>query len=72
MQQQELITLLKAHFQDAEISVEIDGSHYGIKIVSEQFVGLRPVQRQQLVYKIIGEKITDGSMHAVHFKLHAP
>lgn len=41
-----------------------NGSHISIQVVSEQFEGKRPVQRQQLVYKAIWEEL-QGPVHAV-------
>ena len=52
--------------------MEKNGSHFHITIVSKQFSGLRAVARQQLVYKILGEYIENGSIHAVIIKAHTP
>ena len=41
-----------------------NGSHISIEVVSSQFQGKRPVQRQQLVYKAIWEEL-QGPVHAV-------
>ena len=41
-----------------------NGSHISIEVVSTQFAGKRPVQRQQLVYKAIWEEL-QGPVHAV-------
>ncbi len=72
MQLDELKSTLSSAFPEAKIEVQIDGSHFAIDIVSDVFEGMRPVKRQQLVYAAIGNKITDGSMHAVHMKLSTP
>merc|ERR1719343_60098 len=41
-----------------------NGSHISIEVVSSQFEGKRPMQRQQLVYKAIWEEL-QGPVHAV-------
>lgn len=41
-----------------------NGSHISIEVVSSQFEGKRPVQRQQLVYKAIWQEL-QGPVHAV-------
>jgi stress-induced morphogen len=41
-----------------------NGSHISIVVVSSQFEGKRPMQRQQLVYKAIWEEM-QGPVHAV-------
>jgi stress-induced morphogen len=41
-----------------------NGSHISIEVVSQLFVGKRPVQRQQLVYKALWEEL-QGPVHAV-------
>ena len=41
-----------------------NGSHISIEVVSSQFAGKRPVQRQQQVYKAIWEEL-QGPVHAV-------
>jgi len=42
-----------------------NGSHISIEVVSDQFEGKRPVQRQQLVYKAIWEELQSETVHAV-------
>lgn len=41
-----------------------NGSHISVEVVSNQFEGKRPVQRQQLVYKAIWQEL-QGPVHAV-------
>lgn len=45
--------------------VEGDGYHYEITVVSPVFHEKRRVARQQWVYQILQEWISDGSLHAV-------
>ena len=65
-------SLLEAHLNNCQITVEGEGSHYDILVVGELFEGLRPVAKQQLVYAALNEKIADGSIHAVNIRTYTP
>ena len=68
----EIKTLLLLDLPDCEITVEGDGRHFDIVIVGQIFSDLRPVQRQQLVYAVLRDCISDGSIHAVNMKTFTP
>ena len=72
METDQISLLLKAEFEDSNVHVEKNDGHFHITIVSKQFSGLRAVARQQLVYKVLGEYIANGSIHAVIIKAHTP
>ena len=72
MQAQELQTLLTNELPDCEVEVRSEGSHYDILVIGEMFDGLRPVQKQQAVYKILNPLITGGSIHAVNIRTYTP
>ncbi|WP_116368573.1 BolA family protein [Parahaliea mediterranea] len=65
-------TLLEARLAGCQVQVEGAGNHYDILVVGEVFEGMRPVQRQQLVYAGLSEQIADGSIHAVNIKTFTP
>jgi|APSaa5957512535_1039671.scaffolds.fasta_scaffold59116_3 acid stress-induced BolA-like protein IbaG/YrbA len=65
MQQETIYTLLQQHFTNCQVSVELEGNSANIQIIGEIFAGLNKVKRQQMVYKAIGNLITDGCLHAV-------
>jgi len=65
-------SLLEAHLNNCQITVEGEGSHYDILVIGELFEGLRPVAKQQLVYAALNEKIADGSIHAVNIRTYTP
>ena len=46
-------------------------SHFNVAIDSAAFVGLRPVERQRLVHRILAEELA-GPVHALSLKLGAP
>ena len=72
MTNEEVRQLLLAQLGADHVAVDGDGSHYGILVVSERFAGLTPVKKQQLVYSVLNDKITDGSMHAVKMQTLTP
>lgn len=46
-------------------------SHFDVRIVAGAFEGLRPVQRQRLVYGLLRDELA-GSVHALSLQLRAP
>ncbi|MFT6277182.1 MAG: acid stress-induced BolA-like protein IbaG/YrbA [Halioglobus sp.] len=67
-----LKAMLEAELADCEISVQGEGNHYDIVAIGNVFEGLRPVQKQQVVYAVLREQIADGSVHAVNIKTFTP
>ncbi|MEM0955330.1 MAG: BolA family protein [Pseudomonadota bacterium] len=72
MQPQQLQSLLVEELADCEVQVQGEGSHYNIVVVGEMFAGMRPVQKQQAVYKVLNPYIADGSIHAVNIRTFTP
>lgn len=68
----ELKTRLRQQFADAQISVQVQGSSALLGVVSSDFEGRSQVQRQQLVYSLIGDLIQTGELHAVTIQAKAP
>ncbi|HVK51249.1 BolA family transcriptional regulator [Imbroritus primus] len=53
------------------LSVEGDGQHFFATIVSEAFVGKRLIQRHQLVYQALGDRMRE-EIHALSMKTLTP
>lgn len=51
--------------------VEGDGQHFYATIVSEAFAGKRPIQRHQLVYAALGDRMK-AEIHALSMKTLTP
>lgn len=49
-----------------------DSVHFEALVVSEAFVGLNRIKRQQIVYAALGNMITDGHVHALALKTITP
>lgn len=72
MSADEVKALLAAAFPGATVDVDGGGAKFTVRIIAEVFSGKRPVQRQQLVYGVLNEKITSGDIHAVSMALFTP
>jgi acid stress-induced BolA-like protein IbaG/YrbA len=53
------------------IDVSGDGQHFEALIVSPEFAGLRLVQRHQMVYRALGERMR-AEIHALSMKTLTP
>jgi acid stress-induced BolA-like protein IbaG/YrbA len=72
MQADDVKALLEAELTGCEFNVGGEGNHFDIVAVGEVFDGLRPVQKQQLVYAALKQQIADGTIHAVNIKTFTP
>ena len=65
--------LIQQHLPDAKVLCQgDDGRHFDAVVVSQQFLGLSPVKKQQLVYQALGDLITTGVIHALSLKTLTP
>jgi acid stress-induced BolA-like protein IbaG/YrbA len=55
----------------SHLEVEGDGQHFTATIVSAAFEGLRPVQRHQAVYRVLGDRMR-AEIHALSMKTLTP
>lgn len=53
------------------LTVEGDGRHFEATIVSEQFAGKRPIQRHQMVYAVLGDRMRE-EIHALSMTTLTP
>ena len=58
-------------FDNAEVSVEGDGHHFEAVIVASEFEGKSRIQRHQLVYGALGDKMK-AEVHALSMKTLTP
>jgi acid stress-induced BolA-like protein IbaG/YrbA len=54
------------------ITLQGDGRHWFTTIVSEAFDGKRPIQRHQMVYATLGDKMKTDEVHALSIKAYTP
>lgn len=53
------------------VEVDGDGRHFQAVIVSNEFEGKRPIQRHQLVYAALGDRMRE-EIHALSMKTLTP
>ena len=61
---------LLSNDENLEVDVSVEGNRANVKIVSEAFVGMSRVARQQLIYSCINDLIQGGQLHAVSIVTH--
>ncbi len=70
MTPEEVRSILIEGLENAEVKSVGDGSHFQVTVITNQFDGLRSVQRQQLVYSLLTKHITSGNLHALGIKAY--
>jgi len=68
---EQLKTWIETGFKDADVSVEGDGHHFEAVIVAPEFEGKSRIQRHQLVYAALGDKMK-AEVHALSMKTLTP
>ncbi|MEM7359750.1 MAG: BolA/IbaG family iron-sulfur metabolism protein [Pseudomonadota bacterium] len=64
---EQLKSWIESGFEAATVSVEGDGHHFEAVIVSDEFEGKNRIQRHQLVYAALGDKMK-AEVHALSMK----
>lgn len=64
-------TYIAAGLECERLEVAGDGHHFEALIVSALFEGKRPVQRHQLVYKALGDRMRE-EIHALSMRTLTP
>ncbi len=62
---------IAAGLQCAHLHVQGDGQHFEALIVSDAFIGKRAVQRHQIVYAALGDRMR-AEIHALSMKTLTP
>ncbi|MES3022981.1 MAG: BolA/IbaG family iron-sulfur metabolism protein [Pseudomonadota bacterium] len=62
---------ITAGLECTHLEVDGDGQHFNALIVSPAFVGKRPIQRHQLVYAALGDRMRE-EIHALSMKTLTP
>ncbi|MEI6382539.1 MAG: BolA family protein [Betaproteobacteria bacterium] len=68
----DLQSLIKQGLTCEHITLEGDGRHWYATIVSKEFEGRRLIQRHQLVYATLGQKMHTDEVHALSMKTYTP
>lgn len=62
---------IESGFDAAQVAVEGDGHHFEATIVATEFEGKSRIQRHQLVYAALGDKMK-AEVHALSMKTLTP
>jgi acid stress-induced BolA-like protein IbaG/YrbA len=72
MNTEDIASLIRQGLPSARVEVESDdNTHFATLVVSEDFEGLRPLQRHQLIYRALGAKM-GGEIHALSIRALTP
>lgn len=73
MHADEIKKLIETGLTQCSATVEgDDGVHFTAIVVSPDFAGKNRVQKQQLVYATLGDRIANGTIHALSIKALTP
>lgn len=68
---EQIKTYIAAGLECSHLEVKGDGQHFNAVIVSPAFVGKRLIQRHQLVYAALGDRMRE-EIHALSMKTLTP
>ena len=72
MTPRQIADLIQAALPQAQVDVRSDdNTHFAALLIGEQFEGLRPLARHQLVYRALGERM-GGEIHALSIEAYTP
>ena len=62
-------TILREGLPDAEVIIKSDdGTHFEAVVITDSFIDKKSLDRQKMVYAVLGSYITNGSIHALSLK----
>ena len=64
--------LLEDGLSGCQVDVSGDGNRISLQVVGDLFEGLSKVKRQQKVYGLLKELISNGEIHAVNMQTLTP
>jgi len=72
MNSEQLAELIRAGLPTARVEVQSeDDVHFSTLVVSDEFEGLRPLQRHQKIYRALGDRM-GGEIHALAIRALTP
>ena len=72
MQPEEIKKLIEDGLAGVEAQVSGDGSHFEAIVIGAAFEGQSMVNQQRMVYATLGDRITNGEIHALTIKAYTP
>lgn len=71
LQPQDLALVDDSHLHAGHAGARDGRGHFRVRIVAQQFAGLRPLQRHQLVYRSLGD-LMQTDIHALNIEALTP
>lgn len=72
MNAEDVKNIIESQLQGSQVITGGEGCSFEVIVITEQFAGLMPVKKQQLVYQCLNEYIADGTIHALTIKTYTP
>ncbi|WP_334134534.1 BolA family protein [Tepidimonas sp.] len=72
MTAEQLRALIAEGLPCTHIEVSGDGRHWAAVVVSPAFEGKRAIQRHQMVYATLGQRIHTDEVHALSMRTYTP
>jgi acid stress-induced BolA-like protein IbaG/YrbA len=72
MNENDLITRIKAIYPDAEISVAGENCSFEVNVTSPAFAEMKSLQRQRSILTLFNSEIASGELHALTVKAKTP
>jgi acid stress-induced BolA-like protein IbaG/YrbA len=72
MQPEEIKILIETGLTDCTATVDGDGTHFNATVISPIFANKNRIQKQQLVYATLGDRVANGTIHAISIKTFTP
>ncbi len=72
MNADQIKAMIAASLECQHITLKGDGRHWFATIVASAFEGKRAIQRHQMVYATLGDKMKNDEVHALSMKTYTP
>lgn len=72
MRTDEVVTLIKGGFPDAELLIEGEDCSFAVVVISPAFAGQTLLKKQQSVLATVSESLATGALHAMTVKCYTP
>lgn len=72
MTAEQLQSIIRAGLSCEHLEVTGDGRHWAAVLVCAAFEGKRLIQRHQMVYATLGQRIHSDEVHALSMKTYTP
>ncbi len=70
MEIEAIVKLIEAGMPGCEVQVTGDGRHFEAVVVSDEFEGKTPIQKQRLVMNTVKKQLESDELHALSIKTY--